>query len=137
MSSADQRRSRGEIVAQRITEALAARRATGTRLGRPRQCPDDVLSRVVFSRADGATLTDIAESMNTDGVPTPGGGSKWYPSHVHRLLRTQDAQRLSASVAARARHDGSLGHASLHGTRNPSPGHHVADASATSSPAET
>lgn len=98
MSSAGQPRNRGEIVAQRIAEALAAKRASGTRLGRPRQCPDDVLTRVVSSRADGATLADIANRMNTGGFPTPGGGSRWYPSHVHRLLRTQDAQRLSASL---------------------------------------
>lgn len=102
MNSADQHRSRDEIVAQRITEALAAKRATGIRLGRPRQCPDDILARVVSSRADGATLADIAKSMNTDGLLTPGGGITWYPSHVHRLLRTQDAQHLSASLSARA-----------------------------------
>jgi len=78
----------------RVAAALAQRRAKGVRLGRPRRCPDAVLARVVALRRTGVTLTDIAEALNTDGVLTPGGGHRWYPGHVWRLLRTQDAQQL-------------------------------------------
>jgi hypothetical protein len=34
-------------------------------------------------------------------VPTPGGGKRWWPSHVHRLLDTYDAQALTDDYASR------------------------------------
>ncbi|MGW3327505.1 recombinase family protein [Streptomyces virginiae] len=73
---------------------MAERRAAGARLGRPRACPDTVLRRAVLLRRRGATLAEIAKGFNGSGTPTPGGGAFWYPSHVSRLLRTQDAVRL-------------------------------------------
>ena len=69
---------------------LTARR----RVGRPRSCPLDVLTRVVSLRIEGARLQDICDTLNSEGVPTPGGGKHWWPSHVHRLLETCDAQAL-------------------------------------------
>jgi recombinase len=62
--------------------------------GRPRRCPLEVLVRVVSLRVDGARLLDICDTLNAEHVPTPGGGERWWPSHVHRLLRTRDAQSL-------------------------------------------
>jgi hypothetical protein len=87
------------LISVRTTEALAARRAAGVRLGRPRLCPDDVLMRVVSARLGGATLTEIAHKLNVDCVPTPAGGARWYPSHLSRLLRTQDARQLLAALS--------------------------------------
>jgi Recombinase len=69
-------------------------RQNGGRRGRPRQCPDEVLVRVVTYRMEGLRLVDICERLNADAVPTPAGGARWHPSHVSRLLRTQDAQHL-------------------------------------------
>ncbi|MFF0737749.1 recombinase family protein [Streptomyces chartreusis] len=63
------------------------------RRGRPRQCPDEVLARVARLRAAGARLTDICSDMNAAGIATPGGGRTWWPSHVHRLLRTVDGEQ--------------------------------------------
>src|SRR5215470_10265970 len=40
----------------------------------------------------GACQAEIAEEMNKAGLPTPGGSTHWWPSHVSRLLKTQDAQ---------------------------------------------
>jgi len=73
--------------------APAAAVSTGSsrRRGAPRRCPDHVLTQIVELRASGARLTDICLTMNANGIPTPGGGSRWWPSHVHRLLATQDA----------------------------------------------
>jgi DNA invertase Pin-like site-specific DNA recombinase len=85
------------LIGQNTREALAVLREQGVRLGRPRRCPDDVLARVVAYRATGARLVDICEQLNADAVPTPAGGVRWYPSHVSRLLRTQDAQQLAAT----------------------------------------
>jgi hypothetical protein len=58
-----------------------------------------VLARVVTARVGGATLVEIADKLNADGVPTPGGGGRWYPSHLSRLLRTQDACQAIAVLA--------------------------------------
>lgn len=87
------------LIARRTRIALAHRRAHGVRLGRPRSCPDDVLERVLQLRAGGARLVDIAAAMNAAGTPTPGGGTRWWPSHVSRLLATQDARTAQAAVA--------------------------------------
>jgi DNA invertase Pin-like site-specific DNA recombinase len=84
------------VIGQSTRDALEVKRAQGVRLGRPRRCPDEVLTRVVTYRATGARLIDICEQLNTDGVPTPAGSPRWYPSHVSRLLRTQDALQLAA-----------------------------------------
>lgn len=64
-------------------------------VGRPRRCPLDVLIRVVELRDTGARLMEICNQLNADKIPTPGGGMRWWPSHVHRLLGTQDAQLLA------------------------------------------
>ena len=89
------------LIAERTREALEGLRRQGVRLGHPRRCPDNVLDRVVEERDAGARLADICERLNRDGVPTPAGGSRWYPSHLSRPLRTQDAQRLRARAATR------------------------------------
>lgn len=62
------------------------------RPGRKRQCPDEVLARVLTMRRDGCSLRGICAGLNADGVPTPGGGPRWWPSHVARLLNTAAAQ---------------------------------------------
>jgi hypothetical protein len=86
------------LIARRTRAALVYRKSIGVRIGRPRRCPDDVLDRVLELRAGGARLVDVAEAMNDAGVPTPGGGARWWPSHVSRLLSTQDARTAAAGA---------------------------------------
>jgi Resolvase, N terminal domain len=74
--------------------------ASTRRQGAPRRCPDHILTQIVELRASGARLMDICSTMNANGVPTPGGGSRWWPSHVHRLLATQDARQRRAEIGA-------------------------------------
>ncbi|MER5381776.1 recombinase family protein [Streptomyces sp. NPDC002688] len=57
---------------------------------------------VVRLRADGARLADICNDMNAAGIPTPGGGSTWWPSYVHRLLRTRDGEKQLARARGEA-----------------------------------
>jgi DNA invertase Pin-like site-specific DNA recombinase len=84
----------GQLTGMRTAEALAAKKSAGVRVGRPRACPDDVLQRVVRLRSSEATLAAIADELNRDTIPTPGGGQHWHASHVSRLLKTQDAEIL-------------------------------------------
>lgn len=78
-----------------IASPMRQTRRPRRRRGRPRLCHIDLLVRIVELRLGGARLKDICNQLNADGVPTPGGGSRWWPSYVHRLLRTYDAQRLA------------------------------------------
>lgn len=73
------------IIGERTRAALAAKRAQGVRLGRPRSLPDDVRRRIVRARRRGDTFAQIAERLNREGVPT-AQGSQWYPASVHKVV---------------------------------------------------
>ena len=74
------------IIGQRTKEALAAKKASGVRLGRPRLLSDAILSRISTERAAGCTLTAIADGLTSDEVPTAQGGVRWYPTTVRKVL---------------------------------------------------
>jgi DNA invertase Pin-like site-specific DNA recombinase len=77
------------LISQRTKEALAVKRASGVRLGRPPTVPQAVVGRIQRQRARGLSLRAIAEGLNQDGVPTAQGGKQWYAGTVrHVLLRT-------------------------------------------------
>jgi hypothetical protein len=73
---------------------------SGRPLGRPRQCPDEVLLLVVTRRVDGALLREIAVELNAAGVLTPGGKALWLEIHVSRLLRTDGGKAITSAVVA-------------------------------------
>jgi DNA invertase Pin-like site-specific DNA recombinase len=73
------------VISQRIREALAVKKANGVRLGRPPAVPVDVVARIQDLRAAGRTYQSIADSLNTDAVPTAHGGQRWYPSTVRYI----------------------------------------------------
>lgn len=80
------------LISQRTKDALAAKRAQGVRLGRPRRLPQRVVKRILQERAEGRTLSAIAEGLNQDRVPTAQGGQRWYPSTVRAVLRSSELQ---------------------------------------------
>ena len=75
------------LIGQRTREALAVKRAAGVRLGRPSAIEPELAERIHAERATGATLRQIADMLNEEGVATPRGGSEWRPSSLERLLR--------------------------------------------------
>jgi DNA invertase Pin-like site-specific DNA recombinase len=78
------------LIALRTKEALAAKKASGVRLGRPPAVPRSVARRIQRQRSRGDSLRKIADDLNNDGVPTAQGGKEWYAATVrHVLLRTQ------------------------------------------------
>jgi DNA invertase Pin-like site-specific DNA recombinase len=82
----------GEAMANMLAtwtkEALAVKKASGVRLGRPPTMPQAVVRRIQRQRARGDSLRKIADDLNEDGVPTAQGGVRWYAATVrHVLLR--------------------------------------------------
>ena len=76
-----------KIIGARTREALAARKAAGVKLGRPRRLPADVADRIHSERENGRTLQAIADQLNADGVLTPTGRT-WN----HTLVRQVSLQ---------------------------------------------
>ena len=80
------------LIGQRTRDALAAKRAAGVKLGRPRQLATDVAERIRTRRAEGATLQAIADQLNAAATRTPTGRA-WSPALVRKvtLQSTQSA----------------------------------------------
>jgi DNA invertase Pin-like site-specific DNA recombinase len=77
------------LIGQRTKEALAVKRASGVRLGRPPTVPQAVVRRIRQLRARGLSLRAIADELDQAGVPTAQGGAAWYAATVRGvLLRT-------------------------------------------------
>ena len=74
-----------KLIGARTKAALAAKRAEGVVLGRPRTLDPSVRARIVAERTAGRTLTAIAADLTSEGVPTAQGGARWYPSTVRKI----------------------------------------------------
>lgn len=84
------------IIGARTRDALAQRKREGVRLGRPSTLSREVVARVVALRSEGHSLRVIADTLNSEEVPTAHGGSQWHASTVRKVLAGQDAQALAA-----------------------------------------
>jgi DNA invertase Pin-like site-specific DNA recombinase len=82
------------LIGQRTRDALAAKRAGGTRLGRPAVLPKEVVARIVQQRASGTSLAAIAAGLERDAVPTARGGDRWHASTIQAVMRSQAAAQL-------------------------------------------
>lgn len=87
-----------ELISSRTRDALQAARKRGTRLGRPRTLPDEVVAQIHAERSAGSTLQAIADGLNRDRIDTAQGGTKWHPSTVRGVLQSLALDREAASA---------------------------------------
>lgn len=89
----------GQLVADVLAEAASWRprglpragaTGTGGRPGRPSSTPPALAGRIRSLRAGGATLQAICDILNTEGIPTPHGGTHWRPTSLRAILRPID-----------------------------------------------
>lgn len=71
-----------DMISLRTREGLAAARAKGVRLGAPSRQDSSTVERIQAFRETGLTYRAIADRLNADSVPLPGGGVRWYPNSV-------------------------------------------------------
>jgi DNA invertase Pin-like site-specific DNA recombinase len=86
-------------ISERTREGLANARKRGTRLGRkPVIEPDSALAKriVRMSTRDGLSPNKIAQRLTERGVPTPGGGAKWYPTTISDVLKRANTKGSAA-----------------------------------------
>lgn len=75
-----------ESIRKRTKDALAVKKSQGYRLGRPATMADETRARINALRNSGVTLQGVADTLNTEGIPTARGGSKWYASTVQKAI---------------------------------------------------
>lgn len=85
-----------EVIGQRTSVALLAKRRRGEHVGRRSVLPVAVVQRIVEAHREGQTFVGIATGLNADCVPTAtGDGARWYPSTVRAVVRSQVAESLA------------------------------------------
>ncbi len=79
-----------ETIGARTRDSLAAKRAQGVVLGRPRAVSHTAVDQARALRAAGLSYAACAERLTAEGVPTAHGGARWYPSTVRKVLLSAD-----------------------------------------------
>lgn len=84
------------LISQRTTDALAALRAKGVVLGRPRVVSPALAARIGQWRAAGCTWQACADALNRAGEPTAHGGVRWYASTVRKVAQSYERQAVAS-----------------------------------------
>ncbi len=77
-----------EMISERTSDALQAKKANGHSLGIPahRRIPEGVRAKIVELRGEGLTYHAICDRLQAEEVRTPKGKLIWYPSTVQKVL---------------------------------------------------
>lgn len=90
------------IIGARTSAALQAKKANGARLGRPVTLDEQTRNRIMEAVYRRETLSGIARSLNTEGVPTARGG-RWHPSTIAKVIESVrldlEAEAIAEGVA--------------------------------------
>jgi DNA invertase Pin-like site-specific DNA recombinase len=88
-----------ELISERTKAGLAAKRARGERLGRPRLARPGVVRRIVLDRNIGLSFAKIATALESEGILSPSGRPTWQPSTVRRIYASATAPTEMAASA--------------------------------------
>lgn len=80
------------VIGARTKEAMAAARLKGVLPGRRSAVPPELQARVIAEREAGATMREIAATLNSDGLVTVTG-SPWSHSSVYGALKSATLER--------------------------------------------
>lgn len=83
-----------DTISDRTKEALAAAKAQGKVLGRPRAVGDDTAALVASWRSSGVGFSEISRRLDEQGVRTRDGGL-WRPSSVRALYERYERESKS------------------------------------------
>lgn len=87
-----------ELISERTKAGLAAKRARGERLGRPRVAPAAVVRRIVQARNTGLSFAKVAAALESDGILSPLGNPTWQVSTVRRIYASATASEVGATA---------------------------------------
>lgn len=87
-----------ELIIERTKAGLAAKRARGERLGRPRLATPGLVRRIVLDRNTGLSFDKIAAALEAEGILAPSGGKTWHTSTVRRIYASATAATELASA---------------------------------------
>ncbi|WP_052238571.1 recombinase family protein [Mycolicibacterium setense] len=80
-----------ELISERTKAGLAAKKARGERIGRPRLANAGVVRRIVLDRNAGLSFSRIARALEAEAVLSPAGRPTWQPSTVRRIYQSATA----------------------------------------------
>ncbi|MCV7385374.1 recombinase family protein [Mycolicibacter longobardus] len=80
-----------ELISERTKAGLAAKKARGEPIGRPRLAKPGVVRRIVMDRNTGLSFGAIAKALESDGVLSPAGRPNWQTSTVRRIYQSATA----------------------------------------------
>jgi hypothetical protein len=66
--------------------------------GRPPRCSPELAERIISLHHSGLSHARISKLLDAEGVPLPGGGTRWLRSSVDRILHTKYARDLQADL---------------------------------------
>jgi DNA invertase Pin-like site-specific DNA recombinase len=82
-------------IGARAADAMAEAKVRGVTFGRGRMATRGVVDRITSAREAGEPFSAIAAGLDGDGVPTPNGGRRWYPSTVARLYAAANREAVA------------------------------------------
>ena len=81
------------IIGIRTKEAMAAKKAAGVRLGRPRLVSDAVCQRIQQLRDQDLSWQKVSDLLNEEQVPTGQGRGRWYSASARTALVAYERDR--------------------------------------------
>jgi DNA invertase Pin-like site-specific DNA recombinase len=88
-----------ELISERTKAGLAAKKARGESIGRPRVATASIVRRIVLERNAGSTYDAIASALEAEKILSPLGKPRWQPSTVRRIYQA------AAGIAATAQNE--------------------------------